>query len=1519
MISILCVDDEAAFLELTRAFLELQGDILVDSAPSALEAIEMLKGHAYDAIVSDYQMPGMDGLKFLSHVRAKQGNVPFVLFTGKGREEVVIQALNLGADFYLQKGGEAKAQFAELAHKIRQAVDRRYRGEALSLAEFSVEHAAVSTLWLDDRGRILKVNREAAKLHGFEEDELLRMFIWDISPTITSDRWHTHWEELERKGQLVFETSNRKKDGTLFPAELNANFLQMNGKKYNFTYLRDISERKLAERALQESEERFRGLVEGANSLIIKYDPHGRITYVNSFAQRFFGYAEKELLGRTILETIVSESGSPSFEVANGHRFTKDPEVRPTVESLNTTKSGKYVWVAWNNKAIRDINGEVVEVLSIGNDVTERHQAEDALRESQTRLLEAQRLGKLGDLEYDPGIGKMTWSEEVFRIFGLEPEEGAMDFQKMRDHLLPADLDRWQDALESAYDGMLGVEVEYRVVRPNGELRHVAGSFKTLRYSNGQPRRFIGTMHDITERKLADEALRASEQRYRMLADLIPDLLFVVDPDGRLKYLNQRVLSLTDSRPEDLIGRHIEEAFPNNLTAQQHSEIAEVILTGKAMRTQIRSQMGTGQRWLDVALVPRLDENSKVIEVIVTSRDITDIKAMEQRLLESMNSYKAMAENLPGLVYRVHLRESNRTQFFNDMLEPLTGYQPSEIVVGEVCSIDLLIHAEDRPFVVDTIRDAINHDRPFEIEYRLLHKTGKYVQIHERGRPIRGTDGIPLYIDGVIFDISERKKGEEAIRQSEQRFRELANMLPAVVFEAELDGRLRFLNENSRSLTGYGPERLDEGLSLYDLVAEEDRARAREQIELASSGGACTGKTLAIMRQDGSSFPSTIHCAPILEDGKVVRMRGLIVDISALHEAEMIQNATLRIAQGAISRTSLPELYGMIHSILKELMPIDNFYIALMEEGRQQISFPYFVDRFDLAPSTRRAGRGLTEYVLRLGQPVHLKRGQIEELVGNHEVELVGTMPEEFIAVPLRSSDRVIGVMATQNYGAQKCLTAKDLEVLDFVSSQIALAIEKKKSETDLQRTLALLQTTFESTDDGILIVGKENRVLAYNDRFAKMWCLPEVILATKDDERIISFVLDQLKQPDVFLERVRWLYDDRDATSFDEVEFRDGRTFERYSQPYFEEDRWAGRIWSFRDITERRTAEEALNKSERELKSIINSAKDSIFVKDPEGRFVMVNEAMGQLFGVPALELAGMTDLDLFDAEVAEQNERMDQQVLAGKVVEEEVSWNIRNNLHVFSLIKVPLKSEQGDVIGICGIARDTSERKKVEKALQEANSSLNLLNSITRHDVLNQLMIIRGYSDLVRASMKDQKLLDYMDKVERATRNIRQQILFTRDFQKLGMVEAKWQSAEELIDKALTALEIGKLEISVDLGGLEVFGDPMLEKVFYNMVDNTLRHGEKATKIAVTCRREGPNLLLVYEDDGAGVKPEEKERIFDRGFGKNTGLGLFLTKAILNVTHIEIKEQGEYGKGARFEMLIPDGMYRFREWDDA
>jgi PAS domain S-box-containing protein len=508
--------------------------------------------------------------------------------------------------------------------------------------------------------------------------------------------------------------------------------------------------------------------------------------------------------------------------------------------------------------------------------------------------------------------------------------------------------------------------------------------------------------------------------------------------------------------------------------------------------------------------------------------------------------------------------------------------------------------------------------------------------------------------------------------------------------------------------------------------------------------------------------------------------------------------------------------------------------------------------------------------------------------------------------------------MVAQNYDPAVRFTPKNLEVMRFVSHQVAMAIRSKRHEVELQRYVGLLRTTFESTDDGILIVEKEGRVLATNDRFIKMWCIPDSIARTKDDERMLRFVQDQLKDPEAFILKVRALYENPELTSFDRIEFKDGRFFERFSQPFYLEDRIAGRIWSFRDVTERTRAEMALNKSERELKSIINSAKDAIFVKDLDGRYLLVNDAMGPLFHLPSPVLVGKTDQELLKDEEARTTALSDRKVLDGKIIEEEEIWTIAGDTLTFGVVKAPLKDEHGQVIGICGIARDTTERRRVEKALKDANESLNLLSSITRHDVLNQLMVIRGYSDLVRAALKDQKMLEYMDKVERATRNIRTQILFTRDFQRLGMAAPKWQSVEEMLDRALTSLEVGNRDISVDLSGLELLADPMLEKVFYNLLDNTLRHGEGATRISVTCKRQDSSMLLVYEDDGTGVKDEEKERIFERGFGRNTGLGLFLVRLILNITGIKVRENGEYGKGARFEMSVPDGTYRFREWDD-
>jgi len=171
MYRVLCVDDEPAILEISKLFLERTGTFSVDTAESAEDALRLLVSGSYDAVVSDYQMPGMDGIALLQKIRRKCGDLPFILFTGRGREEVVVQAIDSGADFYLQKGGESKAQYAELAHKIKKAVERKKAWEAVRTSEEKyrelVENANNIILKCDRDGNITFFNEYAQQFFGY--------------------------------------------------------------------------------------------------------------------------------------------------------------------------------------------------------------------------------------------------------------------------------------------------------------------------------------------------------------------------------------------------------------------------------------------------------------------------------------------------------------------------------------------------------------------------------------------------------------------------------------------------------------------------------------------------------------------------------------------------------------------------------------------------------------------------------------------------------------------------------------------------------------------------------------------------------------------------------------------------------------------------------------------------------------------------------------------------------------------------------------------------------------------------------------------------------------------------------------------------------------------------------------------------------------------------------------------------------------------------------------------------------
>lgn len=236
-------------------------------------------------------------------------------------------------------------------------------------------------------------------------------------------------------------------------------------------------------------------------------------------------------------------------------------------------------------------------------------------------------------------------------------------------------------------------------------------------------------------------------------------------------------------------------------------------------------------------------------------------------------------------------------------------------------------------------------------------------------------------------------------------------------------------------------------------------------------------------------------------------------------------------------------------------------------------------------------------------------------------------------------------------------------------------------------------------------------------------------------------------------------------------------------------------------------------------------------------------------------------------------------------------------------------IKDAEGRTIKTRGANQDITDRKRAEEALRQANKRLNLLSSITRHDILNAVSLILGYLELVEMDYSDSELLKYNHLMKNATKEIQHQIEFTRLYEDLGSHDPVWINLRSVIPKPLVSTSVTLVS---DLDHYFIYADSMLEKVFHNLLDNSIRHGQHVTEIRVSARIIDDDLMVTWEDNGIGVADQYKEQIFDRGFGENTGLGMFLAREILSLTGISIHETGKQGTGARFEIRVPEGGWK-------
>jgi PAS domain S-box-containing protein len=353
---------------------------------------------------------------------------------------------------------------------------------------------------------------------------------------------------------------------------------------------------------------------------------------------------------------------------------------------------------------------------------------------------------------------------------------------------------------------------------------------------------------------------------------------------------------------------------------------------------------------------------------------------------------------------------------------------------------------------------------------------------------------------------------------------------------------------------------------------------------------------------------------------------------------------------------------------------------------------------------------------------------------------------------------------------------------------------------------------------------------------------------------------------------------------------------------------------WAERQTNDLRVANEALLASEQKFREFISLLPEVVFECDLTGKLTLVNENSLQFFGYTKEDLE--RGLNLFDHIVPEDHERVKQGITwiagGGVTAGNEYTGMKRDGTRFPLRVYTTRVIEGGRCIGIRGILVDISEQKKSEQAMQQALKKLNILNSITRHDILNKLTSLTVFLELIGEDTKDQKTTGLIGQCADIIATINRHIEFMRDYQEIGIKSPVW------LDPAVTIRQVSKVCYCPDVmirtpdPGWEIFTDPLFEKVIYTLIENAIRHGGHVRTIAFSLQEEDNGLHIICEDDGTGIPDDEKEYIFEKGFGRNTGLGLFLAREILSITGISIRENGLHGSGARFAILVPKEGYR-------
>jgi PAS domain S-box-containing protein len=774
-----------------------------------------------------------------------------------------------------------------VAGTIRDISERKRAEDALRASEARfrtlVDHATDAFALCDEHGILVDVNRQACESLGYRREELIGMSGSDVDPDVDVDALLKRFAAGEQI--LTFESRHRRKDGTLFPVEVRArHFVSPEGRALVFVLVRDITERKRAEEALRESEERYRALIEVSPQIVWMARADGSNIFWNQRWYDYTGLTRAESEGFGWVQAVHPEHRDRHVDLwrqalASSGEWNNEAPLRRA--------DGQYRWHLGRGLPIRDADGQIVRWMGIGMDVHDRREAEDALRRSEAWLSEAQRLSHTGSWVLGLETDELKhWSPELLRICGFDPDAEIPSIEAMRDRVHPADRAKYVEEVATAIRERRGVAGERRLVLPDGTIRHLQTVVSPVFDAAGRPIEVIGTAMDVTERKSAEQALRVKERELGRLLDVLPQQIFVLEDDLSLAYANQTLLDSHVSFDE----RSAEEAIPKLYHPDDIERTWEGVRRSVSKgvpyeaETRILGRSGEYRRFL-VRMNPLKDESGRVMRWYGTETDIEESRCAQEALRESEERYRALIEVSPQMVWVARADGSNI--FWNQWWYDYTGLTRAE---SEGFDWMQAVHPEHREQCEEFFRQALASGAPWSNEAPVRRAAdGQYRWHFGRGLPIRDADGEIVRWMGICVDIHDRREAEEALRLSEAWLSEAQRLSHTGSWAMNLE---------TRELTHYSPELLrmcgfdpDAGIPSTEAVRErthpEDRAKNVEDVETAIRERTGVAGERRLVLPDGTIRHLQTVVSPVFDvAGRPIEIIGTAMDVTERKQAE---------------------------------------------------------------------------------------------------------------------------------------------------------------------------------------------------------------------------------------------------------------------------------------------------------------------------------------------------------------------------------------------------------------------------------------------------------------------------------------------------------------------------------------------------------------------------------------------------------------------------------------------------------